>query len=558
MEKANFDDIVRNLLVFLKGQVPSLQGKHSREDLAHQIQSIVYTLRTSIIQLEGASTSDPRNTPEYLAAIQELEGFKKTNARLEESLFLEMDKSQKLAGEIEKQSSLVKQRDLHIAELDEALRTAHAQSAVVQNNFTALSKEEKTALQKAAEEAVQDAQAAQAEISRLSIDLAQLRLNLDNANRQLEEVRAKSAAHEVDGTKHREFVEKALEAANQLFKRDKQKLQEELSSLQTERSSLQAELDRLKSQSGSSQEIDRALIRTFQEKIEKLQKAVQSAPAGDAVQNIQASTEAKIRVLEKALADARRQIEAGSASPADQLEAFTREKRELQQRVIDLEAIVRRVMSARGKNLVEPGSSGANTLRTEEIILFFEVLTTVVARLARSPENRDLRQKAEEAIQLLEKSHAVDPITSLGGIYEEKHHKVVRSYFAPFLEDGTIVNEISRGYRSGDYVIQRAVVWIAKSKFQCTECGSASRPQDNFCPKCGIELCAPDGTTKRRLSMLPTEPEVGIPLLDVLITRRQTQAAQALLSHLSAATPDHPGLLNRRQLITQLADESQI
>ncbi len=547
MEKANFDDIVRNLLVFLKGQVPSLQSKHSREDLAHQIQSIVYTLRTSIIQLEGASSSDPRKTPEFQSAIQDLEGIKKTNSRLEESLFLEMDKTQKLAGELEKQSSLLKQRDLHIAELDAALKASTAKSTTSQDTSAAQHLKEKAALEASATAALHDAQAAQAEISRLSIDLAQLRLDLDNANHQLKEARSKQSSAEKAAPTTSEAVEKAVEASKQLFLLEKQHLHEE-------RSRLLAEIEQLKSQPGSSQEIDRALIKTLQEKVEKLQKAVQSAPAGDAVQNIQAATEARIKMLEKALAEARRQIDTGSAVPADQLEAFTRENRELQQRIIDLEATVRRLTAARGKNLAEPGAGGTNTLRTEEIIMFFEVLTTVVARLARSPENRDLRQKAEEAIALLEKSHAVDPIISLGGIFEEKHHKVVRSYFAPFLEDGTIVNEISRGYRSGDHIIQRAVVWIAKSKFQCTECGSASRPQDNFCPKCGLELCAPDGTTKRRLPMMPTEPEIGIPLLDVLLTRRQTQAAQALLSHLAAANPDHPGLLNRRQLITQLAD----
>ncbi|HNW35980.1 MAG TPA: hypothetical protein PKM25_13665, partial [Candidatus Ozemobacteraceae bacterium] len=147
MEKANFDDIVRNLLVFLKGQVPSLQSKHSREDLAHQIQSIVYTLRTSIIQLEGASSSDPRKTPEFQSAIQDLEGIKKTNSRLEESLFLEMDKTQKLAGELEKQSSLLKQRDLHIAELDAALKASTAKSTTSQDTSAAQHLKEKAALE---------------------------------------------------------------------------------------------------------------------------------------------------------------------------------------------------------------------------------------------------------------------------------------------------------------------------------------------------------------------------------------------------------------------------
>ncbi|HEY9071454.1 MAG TPA: hypothetical protein VIV61_14440, partial [Candidatus Ozemobacteraceae bacterium] len=551
MEKANFDDIVRNLLVFLKGQVPSLQSKHSREDLAHQIQSIVYTLRTSIIQLEGASSSDPRKTPEFQSAIQEIESVKKTNARLEESLFLEMNKTQKLAGELEKQASVLQHRDLHIRELEEALRKLQAEcdskpKAAAEQVVDPKLVERAAAAEKAAAQA-------KIENASLSDELTRLRLDLDKANHQIEELQGRPASSSAEGPS-REALEKALETANLLFEKERERFAVEKARLLSEKSEILAEFELLKNQAGSSRETDRALITSLQERIEKLQKAVQSAPAGDAVQNIQAATEARIKSLEKALAEARRQIETGIAASPDQIESFTRENRELQQRIIDLEATVRRLSSARGKSLTETGGAGTNTLRTEEILIFFDILTTLVARLARSPENRDLRQKAEEAIGLLEKTHAIDPIPAVGGIYDDKTHKVVRSYFAPFLDDGIIINEISRGYRSGSHIIQRSVVWIAKSQFKCMECGSASRVQDNFCPKCGLELCAPDGTTKRKLAMLPTDPDIGIPLLDVLLTRRQTQAAQALLSHLAAANPEHPGLMNRRQLITQLAD----
>ncbi|HOY67501.1 MAG TPA: hypothetical protein PLP29_11460 [Candidatus Ozemobacteraceae bacterium] len=551
MEKANFDDIVRNLLVFLKGQVPSLQSKHSREDLAHQIQSIVYTLRTSIIQLEGASTSDPRKTPEYQSAVQEIEGIKKTNTRLEESLFLEMNKTQKLAGELEKQASILQHRDLHIRELEEANKKLQTELEGKAKSTAEPIVDQKVVERAAAAE--QAAEQAKRDKAALSDELTRLRLDLDKANHQVDELKKSMATSSGEGPT-RETLEKALETAKLLFEKEREEFASEKARLLSEHSTLLAEFEQLKNQAGSSQETDRALIATLQDRIEKLQKAVQSAPAGDAVQNIQAATEARIRSLEKALAEARRQIESGITASPDQVESFTRENRELQQRIIDLEATVRRLSSARGKSLTEPGGGGTNTLRTEEILIFFDILTTLVQRLARSPENRDLRQKAEEAIGLLEKTHAIDPIPAVGGIYDEKTHKVVRSYFAPFLDDGIIINEISRGYRSGSHIIQRSVVWIAKSQFKCMECGSASRVQDNFCPKCGLELCAPDGTTKRKLAMLPTDPEIGIPLLDVLLTRRQTQAAQALLSHLAATNPDHPGLMNRRQLITQLAD----
>lgn len=561
MDKVNFDDVVRNLMVFLKGQVPSLQTKHSKDDLIHQIQNIVYTIRTFLIQLEAASSSDPRKTPEFQNALQEIESYKRTNARLEESLFLEMSKHQKLTGEIEKQSVLLKDRDVHITELDDEIATLHRKIGELQNRapaevqsvaidaLKASFAEEKAALESVIEESGIRQQASSGEVARLTTELDRTREELDKATRQLDDL--SNISETLDRERQmRERAEQALGSAKLDFSQEREQLTTNLEKLQKD-------YDYLKNQPLKDQDTYRKIIKALQEKIDKLQRTLHSGPAGDAIQNIQAAAEARIKALETALAEAKCQIDTGTTVSPEKLENLTHENNELQQRIIDLEATVRRLLATQEQSRVEQNTGLSGALKCDEVILFFEVLTTLIAKLGNTPENRDLRQKAEKAFALLEKSHAVEPVSSLGKQFEEKMHKVVKSFIAPFLEDGIIVNEISRGYLSGDQVIQRAVVWVAKSRFQCTDCGSASRQQDNFCPKCGLELCAPDGTPKRRLPQLPTDPDIGIPLLDVLIEKRQIKAVQGLLAHLTMANPGHNGLLVRSRQITQVISEMQ-
>lgn len=553
-------------MVFLKGQVPSLQSRHSRDDLVHQIQNIVYSLRTFLIQLEAASASDPRKTPEFQSALQEIEGFKKTNARLEESLFLEMSKHQKLTAEIDKQAVLLKDRDSHISSMGEEIAALQRQIGELQNRAPhevqraaldaqqvshdeelAAFEAEKSRLESALKEADDKAQSASGEILRLSSEIERLRGEFEGATQRLEELQ--NLSETIDRERQmRERAEQALGAAKLEFNQDRERLTADIEKLQQD-------YEDLKNQPLKDQDTYRKIIKALQEKIDKLQRTLHSGPAGDAIQNIQAAAEARIKALETALAEAKCQMESGTTVSPEKFENLTRENNELQQRIIDLEATVRRLLATQEHAHAEQNTGLSGALRCDEIILFFEVLTTLIAKLGNTPENRDLRQKAEKAFSLLEKSHAVEPVASLGKLFEEKMHKVVKSFSAPFLDDGMVVHEISRGYLSGNQIIQRAVVWVAKSRFQCTECGSQARPQDNFCPKCGLELCAPDGTPKRRLPQLSTDPDIGIPLLDILIEKRQIKAVQGLLAHLTMANPGHNGLLIRNRQVAQIISE---
>jgi len=589
-DKPNFDDIVRNLLVFLKGQVPSLQARHSREEVAHQIQSIVYMLRTSIIQLEGSAFSDPKNTNEYKALCQDLEALKKTNQRLEESLFLEMNKSQRLTGELEKSTSLlegreklVSEKDIKINELTSAVEKMQSRQG---NQGSDSYFAEKTALE-------ESLKSCRNECVELNLRLRNSADEFEKTNDQLrssqeELVFAKEALNkskeeinqlkgnmtrEAGGVLHTqtnlqdllseisklkiEIQEKEIEHQSLLTTKDS--LFHETESIKTENTQLKKHLSDLKSSSITEIEAGKLMIKTLHERVEKMQKMIDSAPNQEVVTNLQASTQARLAFLEKALVDAKKQNSEHAdrmTHTPEQVEEMQKDKFQLEQRIIDLEATVRRLTANRGKMMKE-SAMGLPILKSEEYVFFFEILSSISSRLAKSPENKDIRQKAEEAIGMLEKSHAIESIPALGCIFDDKMHKVVRSFFSPILEDGTIINEIGKGFRSSDHIIQRAVVWVSKSRFKCIECRTPARPQDNFCQRCGLELCSPDGTTKKKIPPLPTTVDICFPLIDHLIGRGQTKPAIDLLAYVSKDHPDHPGCLQRRNALSQLTGENQ-
>ncbi len=552
-EKLNFDDIVRNLLVFLKGQVPSLQGKKSIDELTRQVQAIIYMLRTSIIQLEGAAFFDPRNTPEFKSLSQELDSHKKTSQRLEESLFLEMNKTQKLTADLDKLLKSQEEKDRELSRLKEQYAALEKKPVPDEGKFIA----ERETLNR--------------EIARLHSEMTSLERLLTTAKNDLAKKDEELARVQSGGTaanqekagleaKVVELEQALADLRNapppppQFLGTDSMlSLKNDLEKERVRNAELEKTLKDSLSSAAKNHHSDRETIRTLQGQVEKLQHDLTSSANMEVLHNMQSAAEAKIAFLEKSLSDLRKNTKENAAlaeAAPLQIEAITKEKLQLEQRIIDLEAIVRRLSAHFQKGLKEaPGSA---TLGAPEYMFFFEILNAIMLRLSKSPENKDIRQKAEEAIQILEKHHAIEPIATVGSVYEDRFHKVVRAFQSHFLEDGTIVFEAGKGFRSGDQVVQRAVVWVAKTRFKCADCGTLARTQDNFCPKCGMELCAPDGTTKRRLPPLPATIEICIPLIDHFIQKGNVKLAQQLQVYVSKEQPDHPAVLKRGNVLAQL------
>ncbi|EKD82853.1 MAG: hypothetical protein ACD_39C01044G0003 [uncultured bacterium] len=510
MKNLAFDEIVRNLLVYLKGQVPSLSSKDTKDDVLRQVQSMTFTLRSTIVQLEGAAFHDPRNTEDYMKLERELEAVKATNAKLEESLFLEMNKTQDTSDKfLNYQDELVKKQKTEAALIEQVNQLKKEIEDLLNKPVPVITE---SAVEKAVDESVYED---------LKADVADLEARLSKGEETIHQLRQALQKKEIE-------LSKSKEALMEAMKMDKS----EIESLKTQLAEIAAARS------------ENSILRT---RVKELEAELSLLPSADAYRNNIAASEAKIGYLEKALTDSqteamrlREQVQ--QANP----EAAVREKDMLQQRIVDLEATLRSVIKSREANTKADRFSFA----PEECVYLFETLTTTANRLAQSPENRDVYTRARDSIAILEKSNAIQRIMTIGETFDGKLHKAARSFKNDFLPDNIIIKEEGPGFVSGTRLIQKAVVWVGKSVFNCTECFNSCRPHEFFCPKCGLELTAPDGTSKRDMPPHPTELEPNILLLDKLIDLGNLKAASALATYISRDYPGNTEIAKRQALLS--------
>ncbi len=507
MKYLAFDDIVRNLLVYLKGQVPSLSAKDSREDVLKQIQSMTFTLRSTIVQLEGAAFHDPRNTEDYQNLEKELQAIKQTNAKLEESLFLEMNKTQELREKAAENAKALELEKSENAKLDKLISSLKEEIEKLENSPAAK-----------AEVPVADESALEA----LKNEIVELETALSKAESINQQMRQTLQNKEIE-------LSKSKDALMDAMKLDK------------------SEISDLKSQLISTEQL-KTENATLKKKIAELERDLAVLPSSEVFRNNIAAADAKIKFLEAALANAQEDLKnlrnnMASTTP----EAVLREKEQLEQRVLDLEATLKSVIKTRDTSSGRTGDKFVFT--PEECVFLFETLSTTTSRLVNSLENRDVYMRSKESIGILEKSNAIQKVYTVGQIFDGKIHKAAKSFKSDFLPDGIIIHEETPGFVSGTRLIQKALVWVAKSLFTCGECNSSCRPHEYFCPRCGLELTAPDGTSKRELPAYPAKIEVNLPLLDELIKQGNLKAAVALANLISRENPGHPELLKRQALL---------
>ncbi len=507
MKYLAFDDIVRNLLVFLKGQVPALSAKDSREEVLKQIQSMTFTLRSTIVQLEGAAFQDPRNTEDYQLLDKELQALKQTNAKLEESLFLEMNKT----AELREKS----------VELSKVLELEKIESGKLQQVVTALRQEienlKNISLQASASSPVNSEA-----LEEFRTEISQLEAALAKANESNQHLRQALQNKEIELTRSKEAL---MEAMNL----DK------------------SEISTLKSQLNNVEHM-KAENASLRKKISELEQDLSVLPSSEVFRNNIAAADAKIRFLEAALQNSQnelRNLQENQASSAP--EVVIREKEQLEQRVLDLEATLKSVIKSRDTHSNKGNDRFSFT--PEECVFLFETLSTTASRLATSLENRDVFMRSKESIGILEKSNAIQKVFTVGQLFDGKIHKAAKSFKSDFLPDGIIIHEESPGFVSGNRIVQKAMVWVAKSLFTCGECNSTCRPHEYFCPKCGLELTAPDGTSKRELPSYPAKIDINIPLLDELIKQGNLKAAKSLAMLISRENTGHQELLKRQNLL---------
>jgi DNA repair exonuclease SbcCD ATPase subunit len=347
-----FDDIVRNLLVFLKGQVPALSAKDSREDVLKQIQSMTFTLRSTIVQLEGAAFQDPRNTEDYQSLDKELQALKQTNAKLEESLFLEMNKTAELrekSAETARQLESEKVESSKNAKILESLRheLENIKNAPLPVNTAA------------------DAEV----VEELKAEIAQLEVALAKANETNQHLRQALQNKEIELTRSKEAL---MEAMNL----DK------------------SEISTLKSQLNNVEQM-KAENASLRKKISELEQDLAVLPSSEVFRNNIAAADAKIRFLEAALLNSQnelRTLQENQSSSAP--EAVMREKEQLEQRVLDLEATLKSVIKSRDTHSAKGVDRFSFT--PEECVFLFETISTTANRLATILENRDVFMLSKE------------------------------------------------------------------------------------------------------------------------------------------------------------------
>ncbi len=504
MKNLSFEEIVRNLLVYLKGQIPSMNAKVNKDEIQKQIQSISFTLRTSIVQLESATFSDPKSTNEYAKLEAELKSLQQTNARLEESLFLEMNKSQDFQGKVSEYERLLNEKD---DELDS-----------LSSEIGDLQQERQKLLSQPVPEARVEID--NEKVNELSAEIQALENKLTSSQDQVNSLRQALQNKEIELSKAKDTLMEAIK----LDKSEIESLQKQLSEIQANEN----EVQELRAQ------------------IDNLKDALSKAPSVEVYHNNMAAAEAKISYLENSLKESEnKRNELMMAASPEEMDKLRREKIELNQRIVDLEAALRRMM--RGRDVDQ--KSETTLFRPEECVFLFDILSSTVNRLKQSPENKDLFNKAKEGIEILEKNNAISKVKTVGNLFDPKVHKAIKSFRSDFLEDNLIIQEESQGFICGDHVIQKALVIVSKSDFVCTDCHHVCRDRDFFCPKCGLELTAPDGTSKRDLQILPKTVELNLKLIDELIKQRNITQANTLIAYVAREFPDNPELVKRQNQI---------
>lgn len=544
MKYLAFDEIVRNLLVYLKGQIPSLQIKRTKEEVIKQIQAITFTLRSSIVQLEGSAQQDPRNSSEYHEIENELKALRQTNTRLEESLFLEMNKTQDFTSKL---NQLNQDYEKKIKELQTRLENSRGSTEPSEGS------KNQHELDKYLNELNQKTDY----ISQLEEQIKQLHQTIEQLESQ------PRAIESATPTDHKVFDELKSEISH--LESDLSTSHETISQLKQALQNKEIEVKKVQEALVEAMRMDKSEINALKEQLAEisttkqanqdlkarlsmLESELRSLPSPEVIKNNQAAAEAKIKFLETSLEETSEKLQhAIEREQNSNPEILMREKEELQLRVLDLESTLKSIVKTR-----EGGASSDKFAFTpEECVFMFETLSTSILRLEHSAENRDLYQRSKEAINILQKANAIQKILTVGQIYEKRVHKAVKSFRSDFIPDDTIIYEESAGFVSSSKVIQRAIVWVGKSSFTCGECNNPCRDHDFFCPKCGLELTAPDGTSKRDLPLHPTAVETNLALLDELIKQNNYRSANGLIKYLSKEHPDNSELIKRQSFLSR-------
>ena len=533
----SFDEVARNLLVFLKGQVPSLANKNSKEDVLRQIQSITFTLRSTIIQLEGATYGENGGGQDQSELLNQIEELKKEKFRAEELLVIEQNNNKSLREKLTTNTInqlTESERDafeevLHKLKIEnERLRKENLKYKAEYERYKSDSEkyiEENNELKQKLANISTVPVVDETAIIKLKAELAELESAYNDSKTSVTALKQALQNKEIELSKTKDTI---LDAINH-EKMEVDKYKEQIQNLEY----IKTENTRLRKQ------------------VDELQSDVNLLPSKEEYQNNMSSMTTKLRFLEESLFNSQTELKkAQEQLNADYPNSLVKEKAKLEQKVATLEETLHNVIAAREAD--EKNSKNNYLFNPDECIFLFETLSTTVRRLQDSLENKDIFLRSKESINILEKAKAVSKIQTVGQQLDPRLHKATKAFIADFLPDEMIIYEESAGFISGNKLIQKAVVWIAKSKFVCSECGKISKPHELFCPQCGYELTAADGTSKRDMPQYPTSLEVNLPLLDEMMKQGNVKASTKIMSIISKMSPNNPEVVKKQAILSRV------
>ena len=533
----SFDEVARNLLVFLKGQVPSLTNKSNKDEVLRQVQSIIFTLRSTIVQLEGTTYSENFGGQDQSELINQIDELKKHNAKLEELNIIEKNKVKELNEKLANST---------LAEFSDDERSAYEDVLHKQKIENERLRKENIKYK--------------GEYERYKADYEKYRDEHDKLKEQIENSSLVPMVEESVAIKLKEELAE-LESSYNDSKADvaslKQALQNKEIELNKSKDAIldamnheKTEVERYRTQLEDYNAI-KAENAHLKHEVESLQRDVNLLPSKEEYQNNMTSMTTKLKFLEESLFNSQTELKkAKELLSEDNPNGLLREKAKLEQQVANLEETLHNVIAAREADAANAKNNFV--FNPDECIFLFETLSSTVRRLKESLENKDIFLRSKESITILEKAKAVSKIQTVGQQLDPRLHKVTKAFIADFLPDEMIIFEESAGFVSGNKLIQKAVVWITKSKFVCSECGKVSKPHELFCPQCGYELTAADGTSKKDMPPYPTSLEVNLPLLDEMMKQGNVKASTKIMSIISKVSPNNPDVVKKQAILSRV------
>ncbi|MBI3037480.1 hypothetical protein HYY75_00315 [bacterium] len=598
MKHANLEETIKNMLVYLKGQMPLINAKRTRDEAVFQIQQALNNLRSFATEIELAAASEPQSPSDSKNLSHELEILQHANQRMEGALFQEMDKAQNFSTELESCKQLLQERDGIIEEKKNQILELNSrlgkQSAIEPQSDPARDAqiEEQKHEIFALRELLHEHGEKDAQIEEKTREIEERKNETNDQKRLIEEKKRENLALKTALEKLETQLQSAIKTSTitsaQAIKQEKEEkaLEAEINRLTAELKNSEEIICQLKDSLGSleplrhsveealqttKKELDDAnaewsrkcgqltttvsrqqedlnesygKIRLLKETIDNINKEKVAVTEVETLKNTQASMENKVAFLEKNLVESNKALlEARQRGEANRkvIETLRSEKSSLERRILDFEAAIQRtsmrIKSMESESKTQPTHPPVSL--PENCVFFFEFFSTVLSRLSDSSLYKDICLKAEEGLKLLGKHYALEMIPTLGHPISEQFHKVVKTFFSNILDDGTIIYEVNKGFHIKGHFTQRAFVWIAKSCFKCGSCNTAARPQDNFCQKCGLELTAPDGTPRQKIPTMPANSDLFLPLVDALIRQGNLQKAEDLIAFICKEHPDH-------------------